>query len=325
MGSRAPGNQIDSLSTGSSTSYSSVPHKQKMNDKSLAALSLAILLAGNPEVLLAQSTTPIPPVLLAVGDIADCGPGAAKTAKLVESRPGLILALGDLAYPNGSQSDFKRCFMPTWGPFVKRMKAVPGNHEYMTNGAKPFFTTLGESAGPAGKGYFSFDFHDWHIVGLNSHTKIDENSPQIQWLKRDLETSSARCILAFVHLPRFSSGEGGDNDDVDAAWRLLQQAGASLMLVGHDHIYERFAPLDAEGKLDKINGMRSFTVGTGGAYLDQKPWWQRSNSEALITSQWGILKLELNATSYKWSFINIDEKVMDSGQMDCRQRIVQPR
>ena len=97
------------------------------------------------------------------------------------------------------------------------------------------------------------------------------------------------------------------------------------MLVGHDHIYERFAPLDAEGKLDKINGMRSFTVGTGGAYLDQKPWWQRSNSEALITSQWGILKLELNATSYKWSFINIDEKVMDSGQMDCRQRIVQPR
>lgn len=291
----------------------------------LAAIPLVVLLAGTPEILLAQSAPPISPVLLVAGDIADCGPGSAKTAKLLESWQGLILALGDLAYPNGSQSDFKRCFMPTWGPFVKRMKAVPGNHEYMTNGAKPFFTTLGESAGPAGKGYFSFDFHDWHIVGLNSHTKIDENSPQIQWLKRDLETSSARCILAFVHLPRFSSGEGGDNDDVDAAWRLLQQAGASLMLVGHDHIYERFAPLDAEGKLDKINGMRSFTVGTGGAYLDQKPWWQRSNSEALITSQWGILKLELNATSYKWSFINIDEKVMDSGQMDCRQRIVQPR
>lgn len=268
---------------------------------------------------IASELAEFPPTIFAAGDIADCGLGAEKTAHFLEGWPGLILALGDLAYPSASTADFKRCYTPPWGRLHKRVRPVPGNHEYMNNGAKPYFAQMGDAAGPAGKGYYSFDFHGWHIVGLNSHTPISETSEQISWLKDDLSRTTAKCILSFVHLPRFSSGEGGDNEEMETAWQVLQNAGGSLMLVGHDHLYERFAPLDASGRRDNAKGMRSFTVGTGGAYLDKKPWWQRRHSEVLIPSQWGVLRFDLAPTSYTWAFISVDGKVLDSGSDQCRR------
>ena len=267
----------------------------------------------------ASALTGLPPTIFAAGDIADCGPGAEKTARYLEAQPGLILALGDLAYATASIEDFRRCYQPTWGRLQQRIRAVPGNHEYMSAGARPYFAQMRAAAGPAGKGYYSFDFHGWHIVGLNSHVRISEDSEQIQWLKEDLAKASASCLLAFIHLPRFSSGEGGDNEEVDIAWKTLQQAGVNLVLAGHDHLYERFAPMDAAGRRDPATGMRSFVVGTGGAYLDQKPWWKRRNSEALIAGEWGVLKLELAQASYTWSFITADGRVLDAGSDTCKR------
>ncbi|MEF8729531.1 MAG: metallophosphoesterase [Accumulibacter sp.] len=281
---------------------------------SLALLALAPLLAGAAPPLAA------PAVLLAAGDIADCGSGSAATAKLIDTHPGMVLAVGDLAYPLGSREDFKKCFAPTWGRFLSRMKSVPGNHEYMTAGAQPYFATMGSIAGPPRKGYYSLDYHGWHLIALNSHIPMNSNSPQAEWLKEDVAQTSARCRLAFLHLPRFSSGEGGDNDSTDALWRTLAAGGVSIVIAGHDHLYERFALLNADGSADESDGMRAFTVGTGGATLDRKPLWARRHSEKLVTGRWGVLKLELGNDSYRWSFLDTNGQVPDSGEGSCRAR-----
>lgn len=259
-------------------------------------------------------------MLLAAGDIADCGPGATATANLLDTHPGLVLAVGDLAYPRGSGDDFRKCFAPTWGRFLSRMKAVPGNHEYMTAGAQPYFSALGGVAGPLRKGYYSLDYHGWHLIALNSHIPMSANSPQAAWLKADVAQTTARCRLAFVHLPRFSSGEGGDNDSTDALWKTLAAGGVSIVIAGHDHLYERFALLNSDGSPDEREGMRGFTVGTGGATLDMQPLWTRRHSEKLITGRWGVLKLELGNDSYRWAFLDTNGQVSDSGQSKCRTR-----
>lgn len=280
----------------------------------LALLALAPLLAS------AETTLGPPAVLLAAGDIADCGPGAAATAILIDAHPGLILAVGDLAYPLGSGEDFKKCFAPTWGRFLRRMISVPGNHEYMTAGAQPYFAAMGNVAGPPRKGYYSLDYRGWHLIALNSHIPMNPNSAQAEWLKADIAQTTARCRLAFLHLPRFSSGEGGDNDSTDALWKTLAAGGVSIVIAGHDHLYERFALLNADGSVDESDGMRAFTVGTGGAMLDRKPLWARRHSERLITGRWGVLKLELGKEGYRWAFLDTKGQVADSGEGKCRIR-----
>jgi hypothetical protein len=280
----------------------------------LALSALAPLPAG------AESPTDPPAVLLAAGDIADCGPGAAATGKLLDSHPGLVLAVGDLAYPSGNGRDFQNCFAPAWGRFRARMKAVPGNHDYMTAGAQPYFAALGSVAGPARQGYYSLDYRGWHLIALNSHIPMRANSPQTVWLKADLARTTARCLLAFVHLPRFSSGEGGDNDSTDVLWKTLAAGGVSIVIAGHDHLYERFAPLSGDGSLDESDGVRSFTVGTGGASLDARPLWTRRHSEKVVTGRWGVLKLELGNDGYRWAFLDTNGQRWDSGQGKCRIR-----
>lgn len=280
----------------------------------LAFLALAPLLSS------AETPPFAPAVLLAAGDIADCGPGAAATAKLLDTHPGLVLAVGDLAYPLGSREDFKKCFTPTWGRFLSRMKSVPGNHDYMTAGAHPYFAAIGSVAGPSGKGYYSLDYRGWHLIALNSHIPMSANSAQAEWLKADIAQTTARCRLAFLHLPRFSSGEGGDNESTDTLWRTLAAGGVSIVIAGHDHLYERFALLNADGSSDEGDGMRAFTVGTGGATLDRKPLWARRHSEKLIAGRWGVLKLELGNDSYRWAFLDTNGQVSDSGEGRCRVR-----
>jgi len=265
-------------------------------------------------------------VVLAAGDIAQCsftgtpGTGSTATAYLIESLPGTVLALGDLAYPDGSTGDFQRCYEPTWGRFKDRTRPTPGNHEHNTPGAADYYSYWGSQAGVAGEGFYSFDIGAWHIIALNS---IIINGPlkskQEEWLSADLATHPAKCTLAFFHHPRFSSGGHGRGSDLrlDGLWRILHLGGADVVLSGHDHDYERFAPQDAGGHRDQRRGMRQFVVGTGGATLTPFLWIQ-PNSEERIYGAHGVLRMTLLADSYRWEFLSAPVgKVLDSGSDRC--------
>lgn len=278
--------------------------------------------------------------VLAAGDIAFCErswgrtimdwlrgysgvPGAPATAALLERLPGAILVLGDLAYWDGSREEFLGCFDRSWGRHKDRTYPVPGNHEYRSPEAGPYFDYWGARAGELGKGYYSFDLGAWHIVALNSNIAIEKGSEQEAWLRRDLAASQANCILAYWHHPRFSSGRHGDEPRMRDVYRTLYEAGASIALAGHDHDYERFTPMDPEGKPDPERGLRSFVVGTGGGQLKpqtiRKP--PRENSEIVDGTTWGILELTLYAGSYTWRFIPVEGgSFEDSGHAPCAER-----
>lgn len=261
-----------------------------------------------------------PAVLYAAGDIAQCGlPGAGLTARLVVEPSAHVLAVGDLAYPDGRAEDFANCYQPTWGRFKARTLPVPGNHEYRTRGAAAYFGYFGVQAMPFRGGYYSTELGDWHVVALNSNIDLGPASAQLAWLKSDLEHSRRHCILAFWHHPRFSSGQHGDNAAIQPLWEMLQHHGVSLALSGHDHDYERFAPLDTDGRPDTRRGIRSFVVGTGGAALYTIDG-VRPNSEKRDASNWGILRLELYPDRYSWKYLTADGKVADQGSGECVMR-----
>lgn len=257
-------------------------------------------------------------VLLAAGDIAQCGvPGAALTAAVIEQTPGVVLAVGDLAYPKGSPKDFERCFAPTWGKFKERILPAPGNHEYLTPGAAGYFEYFGNRAGEAGKSYYSVDIGQWHIVSLDSNIDAGPGSDQLRWLQKDLSENRLSCVLAFWHHPRFSSGWHGDNAGMAPAWKMLYERRASVVISGHDHNYERFAPLDANGRPNEGRGIRSFVVGSGGAKLVDFSV-RGESSEAWNGSSWGVLKLSLYPDSYAWEFLPVGSGgFRDSGTGPC--------
>ncbi|MDP2660552.1 MAG: metallophosphoesterase, partial [Dehalococcoidia bacterium] len=235
--------------------------------------------------------------MVGAGDIADCGtPGAAATAKLLDGIAGTVFTLGDDAYPSGSASDFARCYDPTWGRHKARTRPAPGNHEYKAPGAAPYFAYFGAAAGEPGKGYYSYNVGAWHVVSLNSSCSdvggCGAGSPQMRWLLADLAASPAKCTLAIWHEPVFSSGGHGSSSAMQAIWQALYNAGADVVLGGHDHDYERFAPQDAAGKADPNRGMREFVVGTGGA--TRTPLLPRlANSQVSNSGAYGVLKLTL--------------------------------
>lgn len=248
-----------------------------------------------------------PPVLLAAGDIGECddGPGRGpyRTAALVAKEPGTVLALGDLAYVEGTPEEFAACYAPTWGRFKDRTRPALGNHEHETPGAAGYFGYWGERAGPGRKGYYSFELGGWHLVALDSSLAADgDGAAQARWLAADLAASRARCKLAFFHHPLFSSGAHGDTPELRAVSRLLHDGRVSVALSGHDHDYERFAPMDASGRPDPVRGLRSFVVGTGGAELRGFEA-RRDGSEARSSKVHGVLKLTLRADGYDWAFL----------------------
>jgi 3',5'-cyclic AMP phosphodiesterase CpdA len=244
------------------------------------------------------------------GDIARCASsdpawsGAADTARTVAAGlaadPGaVVLTLGDHTYPRGRAEEFSDCYGPTWGKFKDRTWPAPGNHEYATAKAAPYFAYFGERAG---RGYYSLELGGWHIVSLDSDLAPAEHAAQIAWLRADLASHPARCTLAFWHHPLYSSGGHGSIPKMREAWRLLQEAGAELVLSGHDHDYERFAPQDADGRLDRARGMRQFVVGTGGAY--PTPFLLTvKNSEMRDSGRTGVLRLRLLDGRYEWEFL----------------------
>jgi hypothetical protein len=261
-------------------------------------------------------------VALAAGDVTSCSSkGSKATGELITSRQGAVLALGDLAYSSGTADQFKNCYDPVWGGFKDRTYPVPGNHEYMTAGAAGYYAYFGTVAGDPSKGYYSFDLGRWHIVALNSNCDAiggcKAGSPQEQWLRADLAAHPAACTLAYMHFPLYSSGKHGDNPEVRPLWQALYDGGAEIVLAGHDHDYERFAPQDANGNLDQSQGIREFVVGTGGVghYDFHEP---EPNSEMRDNKTFGVLELILHPTGYEWTFLPAgDGTFTDSGSGTC--------
>jgi RTX calcium-binding nonapeptide repeat (4 copies)/Calcineurin-like phosphoesterase len=266
------------------------------------------------------------PVILAAGDIANCAvpgrQGAVRTAPLLDAYPTApVLTLGDEAYESGTPSEFADCYDKTWGRVKARTKPTPGNHEYETPGAAGYFGYFGAAAGDPAKGYYSYDLGRWHVVSLNSNCEFiggcEIGSPQEQWLRADLAAHPATCTLAYWHHPRFSSGKNGSDTMMQPLWQTLQDLGTDLIITGHDHDYERFAPQTATGVADPARGIRAIVVGTGGGGLSGF-FTPIANSEAREATTYGILKLTLAPTSYAWQFIpEAGKPFADSGTTAC--------
>jgi 3',5'-cyclic AMP phosphodiesterase CpdA len=283
-----------------------------------AALAAAVA----SEAATAGGATEVPdPVVLAAGDIASCGEhGTEATAAIIEAQPGSVLALGDIAYPDGSAQNLADCYAPTWGRFKDRTYAVPGNHDYVTYGAHAYYDYFGPAAGPAGLGYYSFDLGRWHLIALNSNCGAVDcaaGSAQEVWLRADLAAHPAACTLAFWHHPRFNAGLHGNDEQVQALWQALYEGGADLVLNGHDHDYQRFAPQDPTGAEDPARGIREFIVGTGGASrYTVKPGFP--NLEAYTDANYGVLRLVLHPAGYDWQFLTEPgQSYTDSGSAAC--------
>ncbi len=293
----------------------------------LAALHGASGLLGQarpPAATPSPAATPRPadPVLVGAGDIASCSEdGDEQTAALLDKIEGTVFTLGDNAYPNGTPQQFMACYDPTWGRHKARTRPVPGNHDYRTTGAAGYFGYFGGAAGDPATGNYSYDLGAWHIVVLNSNCGeiggCGPGSRQERWLKADLAAHPAPCTAAMWHHPRFSSAKHGDDGGMRNLWRVLSEAGAELVLSGHDHTYERFAPQDADGKLDPARGMRQFVVGTGGKELYE---FERieADSEVHSNKTFGVLKLTLHPRAYDWEFVPVRDGVFrDAGSDEC--------
>jgi hypothetical protein len=302
---------------------------------SARALAAALVLIGlascrdtsNKKVTAPAPTPPSSPpagssqVFVGAGDIADCGSGAEETASLLDAIPGTVFTTGDNAYNDGSPANYTDCYDPSWGRHKARTRPCPGNHDYHTSGASGYFAYFGANAGPSGRGYFSFDLGDWHIISLDSEIDMGAGSPQEVWLRADLAASTKECTLAYWHRPLFSSGDiHGSSSDSEPLWQALQDAGAEIVICGHDHEYERFAPQRADGTADAAHGIREFVVGTGGSelYSITTPI---ANSEAHDASTLGVLKLTLGPGTYSWQFVPVaGGTYTDSGSGTCHAR-----
>jgi len=199
-------------------------------------------------------------------------------------------------------------------------RPAPGNHEYGTPRAAAYFRYFGAAAGDPARGYYGFDVGAWHVVVLNSNCGAvggcGAGSPQERWLRADLAATRATCTLAFWHHPRFSSGAHGSDPTYTAFWQALYEASADVVLVGHDHDYERFAPQTARGGLALVRGIREFVVGTGGKGV--RPFsTSRPNSEARNATTLGVLELTLGRDAYAWRFRAAVGSFRDRGSTAC--------
>ena len=258
-------------------------------------------------------------VLVGAGDIANGGSGAEETARLLDGIPGTVFNAGDNAYPDGSATDYATNYEPTWGRHKARTRPSPGNHEYHSTDAAPYYAYFGANAGPAGRGYYSYDLGDWHIISLNSNIDMNAGSAQEQWLRADLAANAKDCILAYWHHPRFSSGTHGSSTAPQPLWQALYEAGAEIVVVGHDHNYQRFAPQTASGQADPDRGIREFVAGTGGAglYRFSTPI---ANTEAYSIDTHGVLKLTLGPGRYWWEFVPVAGRTYtDAGSGVCHR------
>ena len=275
--------------------------------------------------------------ILTAGDIAQCNnvlrssgdSNANKTAQVVERQLASVgansnvLTLGDNAYfVGGPTIGYVSCYRPTWGRFINKTFAIPGNHDYENGGDNNYYDFFGPAASPAGAGpsragYYRLDQNGWTVFALNSNVDATAASAQVQWLKAQLPTAQP-CIAAAWHHARFTSAQDGDSTRMGDVWAVLEQAKADVVLQSHEHHYERFAPMAPDGTLAAAGGIRSFVVGTGGA--DKYGFaGVRVGSEKQIDA-YGVMRLTLDAGKAAWRFIDINDAVLDQGSLECRKK-----
>ncbi len=258
-----------------------------------------------------------PYVLVGAGDVGWCAsPAPEATAKLLDGITGTVFVTGDVAYPDGTAENFRDCYDPNWGRHRARTRPVPGNHDYRSPGAAPYYAYFGANAGQAGFGYYSYDLGSWHIVALNSNLPVDAGSSQLFWLRQDLEENNLTCTLAYWHHPLYASGTNGGSTRMRELWRVLYEYRAEVVLNGHEHRYERYAEMDPNGQFQPSRGIREFVVGTGGAPLYPLTVLQPNIEREFSTH--GVLKLTLSAGNYAWEFIPVSGQTSrDSGSGTC--------
>jgi hypothetical protein len=289
-----------------------------VNVLSYRPLALAALVALSPacSALTDPSNVDSAAVFTGAGDIGWCGSaGPEATARLLDSIGGTVFTTGDNAYPSGTVQDFANCYEPSWGRHRGRTRPTPGNHDYESPGAAPYFSYFGGNAGQSGIGYYGFSLGAWYIIALNSNIPMTAGSPQHDWLRAGLAAHRTTCALAYWHHPLFSSGPHGNNPRSLDVWLALDELGVDVVLNGHDHLYERFAPQTAFGASDP-GGIRQFTVGTGGAPLYDFVT-ARPNSETRLNSSFGVLRLTLREASYDWEHLTTQGSIGDSGTAAC--------
>jgi len=270
----------------------------------------------------AITVTASPPsvqVLVGAGDIADCALTADEaTAALLDNIPGTVFTAGDNAYESGTADQYANCYDPTWGRHKARTHPTTGNHEYETPGASGYFGYFGAAAGDPTKGYYSYDLADWHVVAVNSSVSMAAGSAQEQWVRADLAGSTKQCTLAIWHHPMFTSANGRVTDLMSKPiWDALYAFGAELVINGHDHGYERFAPQAPDGTADPTYGIREIIAGTGGANLGSFGV-VAANSQVRNNTSHGVLKLSLGGGSYGWEFVQADGPAfIDTGSGSC--------
>jgi hypothetical protein len=275
-------------------------------------------------------------VMIGAGDIASCTSTLSiGTAKLVDSVvladsiakvPDVVFTLGDNAYTSGSTAEFANCFTPTWGDpnkrIITKLHPSPGNHEYYTPEANPYYKYFGAAAGPIGAGYYSYDVGAWHVMVINSEMFVDfvfpdsSRAAQLDWVAKDLKANKKLCTMAYWHHPRFSSGWHGSALEMIPLWRVLYDNGVDLVLGAHDHDYERFRPMNPMGVVDTTLGITEIVAGTGGEEL-RGFGTIVANSAARIDGRAGVLLLTLGAAEYRTAFLEVGGRVWDQSGGKC--------
>jgi acid phosphatase type 7 len=261
-------------------------------------------------------------VLVGAGDISHCeNDNDEDTARLVEGIEGTVFTTGDNVYEDATDRTFRECYHPTWGRFRDRTRPVPGNHDYHVEDGAAYYRYFGEAAGRPGEGWYTYDLGPWRIYALNTNCSAiggcGPDSPQTTWLREDLEARPNRCTIAIFHHPRWATGHHGDSDFVDDIWEALDDAGVELVLNGHEHHYERYAPRRPDGTVDHERGIRQIIVGTGGR---SRNGFESEDQASEIRSDdaYGVLKLSLRDDEYRWRFIPVPRHdFTDSGSDRC--------
>ena len=276
-------------------------------------------------------------VLIGAGDIALCGStGDDSTAAIVDSVlkadsaatvEDAVAAIGDLAYQSGTQRDFQDCWGGSWGDSTRRImkwvRPALGNHEYVSAGAAPYFSYFGARGGDPKLGYYAYDLGEWRVLVLNSEIPMNgrfsmsDRTAQEEWLRADFKTHPKKCTVAYLHRSLFSSGYHGNQTGMLGLYAVMFEGGVDLVLAGHDHNYERFAPMNPATMIDTVRGLTQIVVGTGGADLRGFQTPLARNSVYTIQGHHGVVKLTLGAGAWRSAFIDARGGVWDRSGGTC--------
>ena len=294
------------------------------------AVNGQLVVKGTGDLRLA-TTLPTPPATVVVAaDIACEAPYEtrvdrcrhAEVAALAQSRdPDVLVMPGDVQYGSGTTGDFRRSFGRSWGRLDTPLRPAPGDHDYGVPGAAGYFDYFEMQSGWRPPAWYAYNVGYWRLIALNSNCEesgvaCGPDSEQEQWLRANLATEPSRCTLAYWHHPRYSSGSHGTDPRTASMWRTLDDAGAEVVLSGHDRHYERFALQDADGQQDDA-GMRQFVVGTGGSGLSAPRLPAAPHSEYAQSGRFGVLSLGLYGDVYTWRFIGLNGRTLDKGIGGC--------